>query len=99
MAVADGNGHNEPDLAYNTVQTMLRIMEKKGLVEYRVDGRAFIYTARYSRDDSASTQLFALECGAEARTNRKTFRSYPPIPMHCSVLSFLEVSKMERPSW
>jgi BlaI family penicillinase repressor len=41
------------DLAYNTVQTLLRIMEDKGLVEHQVEGRTFIYTPRYSRDESA----------------------------------------------
>ena len=45
----------DKDLAYNTVQTMLRIMEepKKGLVTHTVDGRTFIYSANYSRDESA----------------------------------------------
>jgi predicted transcriptional regulator len=42
------------DLAYNTVQTLLRIMEdKKGLVRHHVEGRSFIYTPCYSRDESA----------------------------------------------
>src|SRR5205085_8567609 len=36
------------DLAYNTVQTLLRIMEEKGLAEHHVEGRTFIYTPRYS---------------------------------------------------
>ncbi len=46
---------------------MLRIMEKKGLVAYRVDGRAFIYTARYSRDDSASGFLDRVFDGAASQ--------------------------------
>ncbi len=41
------------DLAYNTVQTLLRIMESKGLVKSHLEGRAFIYTPLYSRDQSA----------------------------------------------
>ena len=41
------------ELAYNTIQTLLRIMEDKRLVSHKVDGRTFIYTAKYSRDDSA----------------------------------------------
>ena len=55
-SVRDVHRHlNEPDLAYNTVQTLLRIMEvDKGLVGHHVEGRAFIYTPRYSRDDSAA---------------------------------------------
>jgi predicted transcriptional regulator len=45
---------SDKDLAYNTVQTLLRIMEeKKGLVRHHVEGRSFVYTPCYSRDDSA----------------------------------------------
>ena len=44
----------EEELAYNTVQTLLRLMEDKGLVNHHVEGRTFIYTADYSREDSAS---------------------------------------------
>ena len=43
----------EPALAYNTVQTMLRLMEGKGLVDHAEDGRTFVYTARFSRDETA----------------------------------------------
>jgi BlaI family transcriptional regulator, penicillinase repressor len=34
----------EKDLAYNTVQTLLRIMEDKGLVAHHAEGRTFVYT-------------------------------------------------------
>ena len=46
-----------PDLAYNTVQTLLRIMEDKGLVGHAVDGRTFIYAPRFTREESASRFL------------------------------------------
>jgi predicted transcriptional regulator len=55
------------ELAYNTVQTMLRIMEEKGLVDHRVDGRTFIYTANYSRDESARTFLDRVFDGAASQ--------------------------------
>lgn len=42
------------DLAYNTVQTLLRIMEKKTLVRHRVEGRTFVYTACQSRDETTN---------------------------------------------
>ena len=44
----------DEDVAYNTVQTMLRIMEEphKGLVKHHVDGRAFVYKAVYTREAS-----------------------------------------------
>src|SRR5580704_17845755 len=38
------------ELAFNTVQTLLRIMEDKGLVRHRAEGRTFIYSPRYSRE-------------------------------------------------
>jgi predicted transcriptional regulator len=42
----------EPDLAYNTVQTLLRLMEGKGLVRHEEEGRSFIYAACHSRDET-----------------------------------------------
>jgi BlaI family penicillinase repressor len=54
----------EQDLAYNTVQTLLRLMEDKGLVDHQVEGRTFIYTARYSREDSAAGFLERVFDGA-----------------------------------
>jgi predicted transcriptional regulator len=39
-AVADANPP-----AYNTVQTMMRILERKGFVSHRKDGRAFVFAA------------------------------------------------------
>ena len=48
---------DEPDLAFNTVQTMLRLMEGKGLVDHVEEGRSFVYTARFSRDDTAKRFL------------------------------------------
>jgi predicted transcriptional regulator len=54
----------EDDLAYNTVQTLLRIMEDKGLVSHQVEGRTFIYQPRYSRDESAARFLDRVFDGA-----------------------------------
>lgn len=39
--------------AFNTVQTMLRIMEKKGYLRHEERGRAFIYHAKVEREDAA----------------------------------------------
>jgi predicted transcriptional regulator len=41
--------------AYNTVQTLLRIMEEKGLVTHRAEGRTFIYTACCDRAATATS--------------------------------------------
>jgi BlaI family transcriptional regulator, penicillinase repressor len=43
----------EEDAAYNTVQTLLRVMEGKKLVSHHVEGRTFVYTPRFSRHESA----------------------------------------------
>lgn len=52
------------DLAYNTIQTLLRIMEDKGLVRHTTEGRTFVYKARFSRDESAARFLDRVFDGA-----------------------------------
>ena len=42
------------ELAFTTVQTLLRIMDDKGLVSHKSQGRSFIYTPRYSRERATS---------------------------------------------
>jgi BlaI family transcriptional regulator, penicillinase repressor len=55
---------SDEEIAFNTVQTLLRIMETKQLVEHRVEGRTFIYSPRYSREESASRFLDRVFDGA-----------------------------------
>lgn len=45
------------ELAFNTIQTLLRIMDEKGLVSHEKKGRTFIYTPRYSRQRATSRFL------------------------------------------
>jgi predicted transcriptional regulator len=52
------------ELAFNTVQTVLRIMEDKGLVEHRAEGRTFIYVPKYSRERVTSRFLNKVFDGA-----------------------------------
>jgi predicted transcriptional regulator len=52
------------DVAYNTVQTLLRIMEDKRLVAHHTEGRVFVYTPRFSRDESAARFLERVFDGA-----------------------------------
>ena len=54
----------DDDLAYNTVQTLLRIMEDKGLVKHHVEGRAFIYTPLFSREQSVNSYVDRVFNGA-----------------------------------
>ena len=53
-----------PAVAQNTVQTLLRIMEEKGLVEHRAEGRTFIYAPRYTRERVAARFLNKVFDGA-----------------------------------
>jgi predicted transcriptional regulator len=51
-------------LAFTTVQTLLRIMEEKGLVEHRAEGRTFIYKPTHSRERVAARFLNKVFDGA-----------------------------------
>ncbi len=47
----------EDDLAYNTVLTMLKVMEGKGYVSRSPEGRAHRYTAEVERDAAGRSAL------------------------------------------
>jgi predicted transcriptional regulator len=53
--------------AMNTVQTLLRIMEAKGLVTHTAEGRTFIYASRFSKEESASRFLDRVFDGAASQ--------------------------------
>lgn len=65
----------DEDLAYTTVQTLLRIMEEKGLVAHQVEGRTFIYTPRFSRDESTARFLDRVFDGAADQLIMSLLRS------------------------
>ena len=49
-----------PRPAYNTVLTLLGIMEKKGFVTHRKDGRAFVFAPAIGRADASRSALRSL---------------------------------------
>jgi predicted transcriptional regulator len=49
-----------PKPAYNSVLTLLRIMERKGYVSHRKDGRAFVFLPRMGRMEAGRSALRAL---------------------------------------
>jgi predicted transcriptional regulator len=51
-AMPDGDA-----LAYNSVLTTIRILEKKGYVTHRQEGRAFIYSPCVARDDAGRVEV------------------------------------------
>ncbi|HEU0052688.1 MAG TPA: BlaI/MecI/CopY family transcriptional regulator [Longimicrobium sp.] len=59
------------DLAYNTVLTMLRILEEKGYVRHTEKGRAHVYHAAVERQAAATS--------AVRRLVRKVFRGSPEL--------------------
>lgn len=58
-ALADGG----VDLAYNTVQTLLRILQDKGHVTYTLDGRAHRFSPLVRRQDASRTAVRQLLAG------------------------------------
>jgi BlaI family penicillinase repressor len=54
----------DEELAFNTVQTLLRIMEEKGLVGHRTKGRTFVYYPKHNRQRVSSQFLHKVFDGA-----------------------------------
>lgn len=52
------------ELAYNTVQTLLRIMDDKGLVRHERRGRTFVYSPCHTRQRETSRLLDKVFDGA-----------------------------------
>jgi predicted transcriptional regulator len=44
-------------LAYNSVLTTIRILEQKGYVEHRQEGRAFVYSPSVAEDEASRTEV------------------------------------------
>jgi BlaI family transcriptional regulator, penicillinase repressor len=55
--VAEVRADLHDDLAYPTVQTMLRVLEGKGHVGHTVEGRAFLFHALVEQDEAADSML------------------------------------------
>ncbi|HWH56386.1 MAG TPA: BlaI/MecI/CopY family transcriptional regulator [Terriglobales bacterium] len=47
----------KPALAYNSVLTTIRILERKGYVEHIKDGRAHVYRALLERKDATRSEI------------------------------------------
>jgi len=47
----------KPALAYNSVLTIIRILEKKAYVKHVKDGRAHVYEARVAREDATRYEI------------------------------------------
>jgi predicted transcriptional regulator len=49
--------HQKPELAYNSVLTTIRILEKKGYVEHSKDGRAHVYVPVVRKEDASRSEI------------------------------------------
>ena len=47
----------KPALAYNSVLTTIRILEKKGYLEHRKDGRAHVYAPLIEQKDATQSEI------------------------------------------
>lgn len=47
----------KPALAYNSVLTTIRILEKKGYLEHSQDGRAFVYRPLVGRKQATQSEI------------------------------------------
>jgi BlaI family transcriptional regulator, penicillinase repressor len=52
--------HGNPKPAYNTVLTLLRILEKKSYVTHRKDGRAFVFVPLVDKTHATKSALRTL---------------------------------------
>lgn len=71
--VADVRERLSDELAYTTVLTMLRILEKKGHLRHEPDGRAHRYVPLVQKDEARE--------GALGRVTRKLFSGSPELVM------------------
>ena len=47
----------QPPLAYNSVLTTIRVLERKGYVKHSKDGRAYVYVPRVAREDATRSEV------------------------------------------
>jgi predicted transcriptional regulator len=47
----------KPALAYNSVLTTIRVLERKGYVKHSKDGRAHVYAPRVGREEATRSEI------------------------------------------
>jgi len=50
--IANAMNAGDAELAYTTVLSLLQVMEQKGLVDHRRDGKAYVYAPRIERQST-----------------------------------------------
>jgi predicted transcriptional regulator len=55
--VLDALPAEQSALAYNTVLTTIRILERKGYVEHAKDGRAHVYTPLVAQEEASRSEI------------------------------------------
>jgi BlaI family penicillinase repressor len=54
--ILDSLSHR-PALAYNSVLTTIRVLERKGYVKHSKDGRAHVYAPRVGREEATRSEI------------------------------------------
>lgn len=47
----------KPALAYNSILTTIRVLERKGYVKHSKDGRAHVYTPQVGREEASRSEI------------------------------------------
>ena len=77
------------ELAFNTIQTLLRIMDDKGLVTHTVRRRTFVYAPAYSREQETARFLDKVFDGAMDQFVASLLMSRRPSPRELQQLQEL----------
>ena len=72
------------ELAFNTVQTLLRIMDDKGLVGHRAKGRTFVYFPKHNRQRVSSHFLHTVFDGRSINWSSACWGRRTPAPPSCA---------------
>ncbi|MBI3863399.1 MAG: BlaI/MecI/CopY family transcriptional regulator [Planctomycetia bacterium] len=79
----------DEELAFNTIQTLLRIMDDKGLVKHSVRGRTFVYSPAWSREQETVRFLDKVFDGALDQFVASLLRSRRATPQELAQLQSL----------
>lgn len=81
-----------PKPAYNTVSTIVRILEKKGFVDHEADGKSYIYFPVVSKSDYTKHSLGQLMSGYFSNSYKQMVSFFA----HDEKLTVTELEEMKR---
>jgi BlaI family transcriptional regulator, penicillinase repressor len=82
----------EPKPAYNTVSTIVRILERKGFVDHEADGKSYIYFPLVSKSEYTKHTLRQLLNGYFSNSYKQMVSFFA----HDEMLTITELEEMKR---